>query len=304
MFTRIATASTQHLAIDSLQRRQSSLAETQKQISTGEKYDNFADMAKDGQTRRVVDFNSSLDRINNFKHNNTILASRMTSTDSALSAIQDINTKAIAAITQERSAVGPDNPLHQLLGAFLQQFEDQLNVTIDGRYLFSGAATTTKPVDDLTTSNIDATTGQPNDNYYKGDSTKLTQFISTDVSVQYNITANDPAFQKLIGAMHLAIKAEASGDDVGLSRAFDLANDAQKDITNMRSITDSKLTTIDQVNAQHSNFQTYYKNALDGLTGTDVAEASIQLSLDQAVLTASFQAFARVSSLSLGNYLK
>lgn len=303
MLTRVSTASNQQIAIDSLQRRQASLAETQKQISSGDKYSTFSAIAKDGQTRRIVDFDSVLSQIASYKQNNTILSSRLTTMDTTLSAIEDVNTKAIAAMTLERSANGKSNPLRQQMQAFLQQVEGQLNVNTDGRYLFAGGATGTKPVDSLLTSNIDAT-GAPTDNYYRGDDADLTQAVSADVTIKYNIKANNPAFQKLIGAFNLAIKAEDNNDDASLASAIDIANSAQKDLVNMRALLGANSATVEHVNTQHDNFNTYYKNVLDGITGTDVAAASISLSLDQAVLTASFQAFAGTSRLSLVSFLK
>lgn len=303
MFTRVSTSSTQQFAIDSFQRRQSSLAVTQQQISSGLKYDTFAAIAKDGQTRRVVDFTSSLDQISTYQKNNVLLSSRLTAMDAAIDAMQDINTKAIAAMTQERSAVGNDNPLSQQMKAFLDQVEDQLNTNVDGRYLFAGSDTATRPAVSLQTSNLN-TDNTATDNYYQGDAADLTQNISKEVTLQYNVRANNPAFQKLIAAMHLAIKAETNNDDALLQSAIDTANAAQKDLTGIRSSVDANLATIAQVNGQHDNFHTYYHNTLSDLTATDTAEASIQLSLDQAVLTASFQAFARVSNLTLSSFLR
>jgi flagellar hook-associated protein 3 FlgL len=304
MLNRIATATNQQIAINSLQSRQASLAETQKQISSGDKYSTFAAIAKDGETRRIADFESVLSQITSYKQNNTVLSSRLNTMDNTLSALEDINTKAIAAIALERSANSQNNPLRQQLEAFLQQIEGQLNVNTDGRYLFAGAATGNKPVDSLVTSNLDSVTGEPNDGYYKGDDATLSQAVSADVVIQYNIKANHPTFQKLIGALHLAIKAESTGNDAGLASAVDIANSAQKDLVNMRGLLGANAATIEHVTTQHNNFQTYYKNVLDGITGTDVAAASISLSLDQAVLTASFQAFAGTSRLSLVSFLK
>ena len=304
MFTRISTTNTYNGSISAYMSKESDLAKVQRQISSNNKYDDFSEMTKDGQMRRVTDFNSALDQINSYKQNNTILTSRLNTVDNTLGAIQDINTKAIALMVQERSANRDTNPLTQQMQAFLEQVQGQLNTNVDGRYLYAGAATGSPPVASLLTSNLNPTTLQPTDNYYQGDDTDLSQAVSVNVTIQYNVKANNPAFQKLIGAMHLAIKAEANNDDTALANAIEIATSAQKDLTNVRGEVDSNAAIIEQVTSQHNDFQIYYKNALDGITGTDVAAASISLSLDQAVLTASFQAFARISSLTLGAYLK
>lgn len=302
MVSRISTSNSHLVTIDSLNRRQSSLAEMQKQISSGVKYDSFAGVALDGETRRVIGFESAVKRIETFQRNNKVMQVRLETMDKSVENILDVNKDVIAAITQERSANKETVPLAQILKGALQRIEDQLNVTSSGRFLFSGSQTDQKPISSLQTSNLDGTT--PTDNYYQGDAVDLSQKISNDVTIQYNVRANDPVFQKLIGAIHRAIAAEANNDDAGLAAAFDLANDAQTELTGMRSTIGTNLKNIEEVETDNQNFRTYYKNTLGEVTGTDVAETSIQLSLDQAILTASFQAFSRISSLTLGEYLR
>lgn len=302
MVERISTSNNHLITINSLNRRQSSLAELQREISSGVKFNSYAEVAQEGQTRRYVGFGTAIDRTETFQRNNKILQIRLETTDQSIKNVADVNKDVIAAITQERSANKETVPLTEILKGALQRIEDQLNTNVAGRFLFSGSQTDTPAVSSLQTSNLDGTT--PTDNYYQGDAVDLSQKISTNVTIQHNIRANDPVFQKLIGAIHRAIAAEASGDDTELAAAFDLANEAQSELTGVRSIVGTNLKNLQEVEADHESFRTYFRNTLGEIEGTDVAEASIQLSLDQAVLTASFQAFARISGLTLSQYLR
>lgn len=301
MVSRISTSNNHLITIDSLNRRQSSLAEMQKQISSGIKYDSFAGVALDGETRRVIGFESAVSRIETFQRNNKIMQVRLETMDKSVDNILDVNKEVIATITQERSANKETVPLTQILKGALQRIEDQLNANASGRFLFSGSQTDQKPISSLQTSNLDGTT--PTANYYQGDAVDLSQKISNDVTIQYNVRADAPVFQKLIGAIHRAIAAEANNDDASLAIAFDLANEAQSELTALRSTIGTNLKNIEEVETDNENFRTYFRNTLGDVTGTDVAETSIQLSLDQAILTASFQAFARISGLTLSNFL-
>lgn len=302
MITRISTSNNHLLTIDSLNRRQSSLAEMQKQISSGLKYDSFSGVALDGETRRVIGFESSVNRIETFQRNNKVMQIRLETMDKSVENIIDVNKEVISTITQERSANRDSVPLTQILKGALQRIEDQLNVSSSGRFLFSGSQTDQKPISSLQTSNLDGLT--PTSNYYQGDAVDLSQKISIDVTIQYNVRADHPTFQKLIGAIHRAIAAEANNNDTELAAAFDMANEAQSELTSIRSTIGTNLKNIEEVEADNQNFLTYYKNTLGEVTGTDVAETSIQLSLDQAILQASFQAFARISSLTLSQFLR
>lgn len=300
---RVSTYSNHLITLDSLQRRQGSLNETQKQVTSGFKYDNFADIAAAGQTRRVIDFQSSLTRIDNYGQVNEIVANRLETMDKAVSTIEDITNDAITAMMTERSAAGDALPLSTQLKQMLGQIADRLNANAGGRYLFAGAAVTTRPVGDLEISNVDSA-GNFTDNYYAGDNAALPHAVSDEVNIDYAIRANDPAFQKLIGAFHLAIRAEANGSDTELANAIELANEARVEVAGVRNTIRNNSAIIETTNKQHDDFKTYYNQTLSTLEGTDVAAASISLSMDQAILQASFQTFARISGLALTNYLK
>ena len=124
MVSRISTSNSHLVTIDSLNRRQSSLAEMQKQISSGIKYDSFAGVALDGETRRVIGFESAVNRIETFQRNNKIMQVRLETMDKSVENILDANKDVIASITQERSANKETVPLAQILKGALQRIED------------------------------------------------------------------------------------------------------------------------------------------------------------------------------------
>lgn len=300
---RVSTYSNHLITLDSLGRRQGSLNETQKQVTSGFKYETFADIALEGQTRRIVDFQSTLTRIDTYTANNELVSNRLETMDKAVATIEDITNDVITSMMTERSAAGGALPLATQLKQALQQISDRLNVNAGGRYLFSGAATTTRPVGDLTISNLDGASAYT-DNYYNGDYASLPFNASDDVSIDYAIRANDPAFQKLIGSIHMAIAAEASGSDTQLANAIQLANEARVDIASVRNVIRNNAAVIESAQKVNDDFKTYYNQTLSTLEGTDVAAASISLSMDQAILQASFQTFSRISGLTLVSYLK
>lgn len=302
--TRVSTYNTHLIAIDTLQKRQAAIAETQDKVSSGVKYDSLAEMAFEGQTRRVVDFSSTLNQITNYERNNEIERTRLNTMDNSINGLEGMMQEALQVMTQERSGVGGDVPLRQQLESILQRMQDQLNVSAGGRYLFSGSKTTDKPVTGILTSNLlgDGSNGV-SDIYYNGDGTDLYHQASDDVSIVTTIRANDPAFQKMIGALHLAMQAEDNGSSSQLSSAIDLANEGLNEVVGVRNRLRNNISTLDTVTTQHENLKTYYKQTIGELMGTNVAEASIELAMDESILTASFQIFARVSNLTLSNFL-
>lgn len=301
--TRVSTYNTHLIAIDTLQQKQASIADTQNKISSGVKYETLAEIAKDGLTRRVVDFSSGLNQISTYQRNNTLQKTRLELMDGAVDGMEQMMDEAIQAITQERSSSGSSLQLEQQLTSILEQMQDRLNVNSGGRYLFSGSKTTTRPVESITYSNVQSD-GTVTDNYYRGDNTDLVHQASEDVSITTTIRANDDAFKNMIAALHMAIDAEQSGSDEKLASSLDAANEALQGLSGVRNTIRNNLSTLERVDKQHNDLKTYYNQTVGELMSTDVAEASIELSLDEAILTASFQVFARVSNLTLSNYLK
>lgn len=301
--TRVSTYSSHLITIDTLQQKQAAIASGQNKISSGTKYETLAEIAKDGLTRRVVDFSSGLNQIDNFQRNNTLQRTRLEMMDSAVDGMEQMMEEAIRAITQERSSSGSSLQLEQQLTSILEQMQDRLNVNSGGRYLFSGSKTTTRPVDDITYSNV-MDDGTITDSYYLGDNTDLIHQASEDVSLTISVRGNDEAFKNMIGALHKAIDAERSGSDAKLAESLDAANEAIKGLTGVRNTIRNNLSTLERVDKQHNDLKTYYNQTVGELMSTDVAETSIELSLDEAILTASFQVFARVSNLTLSSYLR
>ena len=74
-------------------------------------------------------------------------------------------------------------------------------------------------------------------------------------------------------------------------------------ITAIRATVNSNQVNLQDINQQHSDLQLYWKGVTESISHTDLLDASTKISSDQALLTASFQAFARITSLHLSDYL-
>ncbi len=82
-----------------------------------------------------------------------------------------------------------------------------------------------------------------------------------------------------------------------------LGNNANQ-ITNINASVGSRLDTVNAASASLTQQSTDTQQALSSLSGTDMAAAASQLSLQTTVLQASQLAFSKVQGLSLFNYIK
>jgi flagellar hook-associated protein 3 FlgL len=313
MVERISTSSVFNSTIKTFGSTQSDIADLTHQISSGREASDFKTLGS--KTRLVLDLESKLSRTSGYVAGNQVVQIRLNRANAALQQILDIATSFRNNLVNERSVAGDELPLAQLTQAQLGQVQDALNTDVNGRFLFGGTRTDVPPVNDIvdTSNMLDANgneilptsefIGTPSANYYQGDDGEVTVRASDQLTVNYGLRADDPSFQQLIGAMHMAIQAETRGDDDEMAQAVDAVNSAIDGILNMQNQTNSNIQIINSVNDLHANFKTYLSQTIGDQTGVDIAAATTQLSLDQTILQATFQNFARISGLKLADFL-
>jgi|GEM_PF-6649668 len=286
---------------------QIALQKISEQISSGYKHDTFEGYAEDATTENFISFNSTLTDITaNIASNTSALASAKTA-DSSISQIQTYANSLAALITQKNNAAsGSDVPLTIQAQGILDNIAGALNINFNGRFLFAGSKTDTKPVQNIQTSNIDTSGLNPvaTASYYRGDSNIVSIRSSDAADVPYGILASDQSFQDLIGAAHLAIKAEANGSTAELNQALDMVNDAINGLASTRAIGRISIDRMTQNNKSLQDTQLIVQGNLTTLSQTDIVQATAEMSSLQALVQAGYLAYARLSSLQLSNYLK
>lgn len=185
----------------------------------------------------------------------------------------------------------------------LSSITDLLNSEVAGRFVFAGGKGNSPAVSDLRNVTINGS-GNPNSDYYLGDDAEFEVRVNDELRITYNEPkANHLAFQRVIGAIHRGIDAD-NGNDTALEEAIGQAEEAQQLLAQVRNTVNNNIVTIEEVQLQHDRFKTYLNQQLGETIGTDVAAAVTEVSLNEALLTASYQVYARLSELSLTNFLR
>lgn len=300
MADRISTFSTHNNTVTDILQAQSDLARLSRQISSGREANTFKELGSD--TTRVLDLESVVSASNSFIRSNDIIISRLQVMDLAVQQLEDVAAEAAQQIVIERSSSGANFDLGGFARSALQQIEQSLNTKQGGRSLFAGSKTNLDPVQNLEL-NSNIINGEVNDSYYQGDNLLFSVQASEQLQLEYGVKANEPAFQKLIGGLHLAIAAEQSGVDLDMQRAAELIEESVRELTEVRSRVNSDIITLRSANDRHEKLKLQLNETLNDITGVDVVEASIQVALNEAVLTATLQTFTRISNLSLSNFI-
>lgn len=283
------------------------LTEVSKSIASGIKTDTFKGLAKDATTENFLNFSATLTEIKTHIASNTSAIARTKAADTSISGIQELATELAGLITQRRNGASGENiPLDVQVGGLLDKLAGKLNIKFDGRYLFAGSSTDTKPVQDIHTSNLADINGATvvTDSYYYGDNDIVSVRSSDSEAIDYGIPGNDIGFKNLIGAANLAINGHAANSDTLLAQAMDLTNTAIAQLTSTRATARIAIERMQKANTSHDDFNLFVQANLNDISQTNLIEASANAADLRSIISAGFSTYASQQQLTLLDYLR
>lgn len=318
MVARIGSFANQQLILDATLRTQSQLAETRLQAATGKKSQTFSGIAPDSS--RLVNLKNEVAKAEQYIENIATTEKRLKLMNLSLENIDEIarEMRSITVSSLNGEAANTNN-ITFVAAEFLDQTVELLNQKDDSRYLFAGGKTDTKPVD-LNNGVYTAPTPPPFDavadtGYYEGDGTVQQVRIDDGVTVQYGITADQSAFEKVIRALDniaqttftnpiTAAEKQVLNDAITLLTEATENNGAQQTIGEFAADIALDLRTIDIQKDRHGEFINFATDSIADIENVDTAETLSLLNFQQVQLEASFQIVARLGQLSLTNFIR
>lgn len=304
---RVTALAQQQFSLLQIQKLQERIANQNIAITSGVTAQRYSGVSE--ESKRLVNLEATHTQLDRFMQNNTIVDQRLQTMESNVSQLGEIastiRTELVSALNEGNAPVSGIDTLAQNL---LDQVSSILNVSFDGRFLFSGSMTNTAPVDLNDPMFVVPPATYPSTadlNYYQGDQDILSVRADVDLTVNYGVTAADPAIEKLIRTLHLVSTAIVSPnpDKARLSDALDLAEQAANEIPLIVSQIGAARKTLETANSVHSETMLYTEQTIGDLQNTDLAQAITLLSADQSSLEASFATLAQMRSISLLNFL-
>lgn len=297
---RISTYMVQQRTLGDVGVVQSNLFDLQKQISSGFKTDVFSGL--DGQVEQFTALDARVRKSETYVQNNEVALSRLRTTQVTMEKLIEIADDAEDLLTLRR------NPVNATALNFSPQMESLkenmaalLNTTFEGRYIFGGTRTDVPPVADPIPEPVAA--GSPDDSYYQGSKQNPTLRAQDNLEMEYGVRADDMAFQNIFSAISLAVKADVSNGDAVFATAQDLLQQGMQDLVTAQSKVNSDIVAISAITDRLNDLKLYWRGVKEDVITTDLVTASTQVSLDQAILQASFQSFASINRLRLVDFL-
>ncbi len=300
--TRVATVPLQRILSGSIQKLQNDIATSQKQLASGKRATSFAALGSDGV--RNISAHSLLARQKAYGTVATRVGTTLLLYDANISNVDTATTTLRGQILQA-IGTGQTTGLQEAIKTAFDQFRTALTATLDGQPLFGGSQTDSTPFTAQTLADI---VGVPSDSLFANDDVRATTRVADGVDVQYGVTASDIGGD-LVKAFQTLAQAGTIGDTPTAAQKTALA-DAIAQI-------DKGLQSVRGVNADNGRRQAQVEtavtrseessNLLDEVISTnedaDLGQLSIDLTLHQSILQASYSVIGRLSNLSLANYL-
>lgn len=310
--TRIADIAQNKAVTSLILDTQSRLNDKQAQISSNQKSQDYAGIASDSM--QLVSLEASERRMEQYLTDNTYVDLRLNGTlnsiDSLKHSINDIRGLLRSLMVDGHLATGIDKD--NICDVKTQEIEDFLNTTINGRYLFSGSKTNTRPVDTGTMSSApqyDAAfnTKPESTFYYNGDDTIIKARIDEGVVMEYGVTAANSGFEKLIRSIRILRSTDISGADTNymakVEHALNLINQSDGELQGLEMNIGTRIQQLDTTNKNIKISQNFARGIISDIESVDTFQAVAELTQDQTMLEASYSTMVRLSNLNLTKFL-
>lgn len=306
MTSNISTLEQQNQMLQYLQQMQTQANNLSTQISTGQVSQTYSGIAP--QAAQVVDLTATQSLQQGYVNTINTVNTKLNIMTLAMQNITSIATSFQNTLTNDAFAPGGVS-VQETAQQLLTELGSYLNTQDGNSYVFSGNQTSTPTFNpgglpspgDLVT-NVAA-------DYYGGDNGIAAATVDHNVTVQYGVTGDNPAFEQIIRVLNYYANDPAP---LSQSNPVDVANanTAQQMLGNAAQAVQQLVATggeqqanLNQLSTAHQNAITLASTSLNNIVQVNSATAITQLNTLQTQLTASYQTINLLQSLSLTKYL-
>lgn len=306
MVGRVSSFGQQQLLVRSILNNQASLFDSQRQVSTGKKADDFQGLA--GETGTVLGAKSFKSRIETYQQTIASIRGKLDANDVQISGVLDA-VDGLKDNMQTMLATGQARGFSELLDQTFKFTVNALNTNFDGTYLFSGAETGTRPVNVATLDELAAlpTTSDAFDNA----SIAFEARVADGVNLEFGLLASDLAtevFDELL-ALHNQDQLTPFDGDIDPAQFDFLKNQLQTLTTAVDNLRTNQVKNglaferLEVVQQQHTDSVVFLETFISDLEDVNIAEAVTRLNNDQVALEASYQTISSLNQLTLLRFL-
>jgi len=247
---------------------------------------------------KILDYRTTLSKINQYNRNITRAASWLTLTESSLAEAENplIKAKEIA-LSQSSGTAGAETRM--IVAEEVEEIFDQVlslaNSKQGDSYIFGGFRTDIAPFTKDAAYNVT----------YNGDNGDIASTIGEGVSLTINATG-DEVFTGGVNVFNVLRDLRDAllyNDPDGIAAQINLLDDAMEQILNHRTKVGAKTNRLEITTNHLVNLELNITDLLSKIEDADMAEVIIDLTSQQTAYQAALQTTAMVSQLSLLNFM-
>ena len=295
MAMRVATFASSQSLLQAAMRIQVKEAEATTQQASGQVSDDYGGLGS--KAGRVVSLQASVTRSKAYTEAANTASNRVETMYNAVGSILDDLSSLKATLA---SSTASSDTLQASAQSALESVVSLMNTQLDGRYLFSGSAVDTLPVD-IDSIEGSTATSQDDLDYYKGDDQTTSVRVSSSRVISYGVTANDSGFKQALWA--ISTIANGSTDSDSVTQAINLLADSIDGLSTVQTKLSLDASDLEDAVSSQEDYQTNTADVISNLSEVDITTVAANMSNYQAQLEAAYAAIGKISKLSLASYL-
>ncbi len=264
----------------------------QSQISSGRKFNRPSEdpvAAAD-----IVSINVDKGEIHQFLENVSTGRTRLQASDSALGTIEQLTERMLSLAELATSDAVVTSSYAPEVSGLISQIVLSANTTSQGQFIFAGSNTQTTPF--VTQSDGTIT--------YQGDSNAVNLQIGRNATLQTQIPGSDVFAGSLFTAMNDLVTALNSGDKAAIRASITTLDQFSSTLSSTRSRVGALLNMAQTAETDLKNDDLARTADLSRLQDADLSQALTEFSQSQTALQAATAVGARISNISILDYLK
>ncbi len=298
MGMRVATFASSDRLLQAALKVQAKQSEATLQEASGQISEDYGGLGSSAGS--VVSLQSSISMSKAYADAASTAGDRVEAMYDAVDSIIEQITSMKATLSSFASTSSDTDELQVTAEEMLESLASLMNTQLSGRYLFSGSAVDTAPVD-LDSLASAASPSSSDTSYYKGDDSITSVKVSSEQTVTYGVTADDETFEKALRALSLV--AAGATDDETLSEARNLLDDAISGLATVQTRLSLNASALETAISDQETYQDFASDLVTDLSGVDVAVVAAEMSVYETQLQAAYSAIGTIANLTLSSYL-
>lgn len=308
MVTRVSTIGNYESILANLMAAQQRQLDAGVRVSTQKNGSSLKDFASNDELLTAM--HSVQTRLTGYQDQNSLIADKLTTQDTALNQVAD-SAQAIRQAIADALASGNASTLMSEVQGEMNKAVGAMNTKYNGTYLFAGGQINTQPVSATTLAGL--TAGPPISSFFQNDQFKTQAQVDDSTSVTTGVLASDVGTPMMNALQALEAFNQGGSGPLGqnltqtqinfLTSQLSTWDTVHTGVINIAAGNGMIQQRVDNIKTDLSSRQTTLAGMVSNITDADMAKAAADLQMAQTSFSAAAQVFQTLKNSSLINLL-